>query len=167
MAKAYDTIEINYKKLIKEAKLPVKPIEVDAGFDLYAISKEETEDYIEYRTGIAFEIPEGMVGLVFSRSSVTKYDVMLKNCVGVIDASYRGEVICRFYDTKQYNGEFKIVDLNGVLTIQNVRNEKKIYEVGDRIAQVVFLLLPKVKLNLVDKLSESERGTEGFGHTGK
>ena len=83
-------MNIRFKKLTPDAKTPVKTYEVDAGFDMFATTKTETNDYIEYKTGIAFEIPEGYVGLVFPRSSVTKKDIMLKNCVGVIDASYRG-----------------------------------------------------------------------------
>ena len=79
-------MEIKFKKLVPEAKTPFKAIDVDAGFDLYATSIVETPEYIQYNTGIAVEIPEGYVGLVFPRSSVTKYDLMLKNSVGVIDA---------------------------------------------------------------------------------
>ena len=146
-------------KLIPEAKTPFKAIDVDAGFDLYTTSIEETPDYIQYNTGIAVEIPQGYVGLVFPRSSVTKYDLMLKNCVGVIDASYRGEIMCRFYGTKTIN--------------YNVGNKGatiyagKKYDVGERVAQIVFLELPKITLIEADELSETERSSQGFGSTGK
>lgn len=151
-------MEIRFKKLVPEAQTPVKTYNVDAGFDLFAISKEETPDYIVYYTGIAVEIPEGYVGLVFPRSSVTKYDLMLKNCVGVIDASYRGEIMCRFYGTKtiNYNVGNKGATIYG----------GKKYEVGERVAQMVFLEIPKITLIEAEELSETNRGTGGFGSTG-
>lgn len=148
-------MEIKFKKIIPEAKTPLKTINIDAGFDLYATSIVENENYIEYLTGIAVEIPENYVGLIFPRSSVTKYDLMLKNSVGVIDASYRGEIRCRFYETKEYKGYIEM------------RINRNIYKVGERIAQLVILPLPKVELVEVDELSNTERGTGGFGHTGK
>ena len=161
-------MEIKYKKLVPEAQAPIKMIDVDAGFDFFAISKEETEDYIEYLTGIALEIPNGYVGLVFPRSSVTKYDLMLKNCVGVIDASYRGEIRCRFYDTNKHNDYIELSQHNGMIDrVHPSYLKKNIYEIGDRIAQIVFLELPKITLKEVLELSETDRGPQGFGHTGK
>lgn len=174
-------MEIRFERLIPEAKTPFKMIDVDAGFDLYATSIEETEDYIEYLTGIAFEIPEGYVGLVFPRSSVTKYDLMLKNCVGVIDASYRGEIRCRFakvindiYQDATYLerpsgfwGFFKKSQINHYIDLLFLSRKIKKYNVGERVAQVVFLELPKITLIETDELSNTERGSGGFGHTGK
>lgn len=152
-------MEIKFKKLVPEAKTPYRKIDVDAGFDLYAISKEEKPKYVVYYTGIAFEIPEGYVGLVFPRSSVTDYNLMLKNCVGVIDASYRGEIMCRFLGTKALH--YRIGENEAVIYGDDV------YKIGDRIAQVVFLELPKITLIEVDELSDTQRGSQGFGHTGK
>lgn len=141
-------IEIKFKKLVPEAQTPVKKYDIDAGFDLFAISKEETPDFIEYHTGIAIEIPKGYVGLVFPRSSVTKYDLMLKNSTGIIDASYRGEIVCRFQITKE-------------------DNKIKTFNVGERVAQIVIIKLPKVILIEAEELSVTERGSQGFGSTGK
>ncbi len=152
-------MEIKFKKLSPHAQTPVKKYDVDAGFDLFAMSKEETPDYIVYYTGIAVEIPEGYVGLVFPRSSVTKHDLMLKNCVGVIDASYRGEIMCRFQGTRRL--DYKIGGKDAVLYGDNL------YKVGDRVAQIVFLELPKITLIEVEQLSDSLRGSNGFGSTGK
>jgi len=152
-------MEIRFKKLVPEAKTPFKAIDVDAGFDLYATSIIETPEYIQYNTGIAVEIPEGYVGLVFPRSSVTKYDLMLKNSVGVIDASYRGEIMCRFHGTKA-------ISYNAGITKTVIYGEN-IYSVGERVAQVVFMELPKITLVEVEELSDTQRGTGGFGHTGK
>ena len=159
-------MEIKFKKLIPEAKEPLKTIEIDAGFDLFATTKEETENYIEYGTGIAIEIPIGYVGLVFPRSSISNKDVMLKNSVGIIDASYRGEIRCRFYDTKKNKDYLEIIQ-NGVINkIFNPHNIRKIYEIGDRVAQIVFLELPKITLIETNELSDTQRGIGGFGSTG-
>ena len=143
-------MKIKYKKLVPEAKTPFKKFDVDAGFDLYATAVETTSNYVQYRTGIAFEIPDGYVGLVFPRSSVSKYDLMLKNGVGVIDASYRNEILCRFTDLKQF-----------------VSKDKKHFEIGERVAQIVFIKLPKITLVEANELNETQRGSSGFGSTGK
>jgi len=149
-------MEIRFKKLVPEAKTPFKAIDVDAGFDLYTTSIIETPEYIQYNTGIAVEIPEGYVGLVFPRSSVTKYDLMLKNCVGVIDASYRGEIMCRFHQTNKHHNFWGEPNPN-----------RKLYKVGERVAQLVFIELPKITLIEAEELSDTQRGSGGFGHTGK
>jgi dUTP pyrophosphatase len=179
MAKAYDITHIRYKKLIPEAQTPFKKIDIDAGFDMYCTSIEETPDYIAYHTGIAFEIPVGMVGLAFPRSSVIKKDLMLKNCVGVIDASYRGELIFMFSKVVNeifVNGEIRervsmfsksMRKFYKIIDIIFPERHLKLYEVGDRIGQVVFLDLPKITLEEALELSETERGSQGFGHTGK
>lgn len=156
-------MEIKYKKLSPDAKAPFKTYDVDAGFDLYSISKEETLDYIEYHTGLAFEIPVGYVGLLFPRSSVTKYDLMLKNSIGVIDASYRGEIKCRF--KKIIGNEINDMSiLKDKITIDF--SNAKIFEEGERVAQIVFVEIPKVILVEASELSETERGEGGYGHTG-
>ncbi len=162
-------MEIKFKKLTPEAKTPYKKIDIDAGFDLYAISIVETPEYIQYNTGIAVEIPEGYVGLVFPRSSVTKHDLMLKNGVGVIDASYRGEIMCRFFETKEHLDYVQSDKFNdgSVRHLHQPRLKRNVYEIGDRVAQIVFLELPKITLIEAEELSKTERGEGGFGHTGK
>jgi len=156
-------MEIKYKKLIPEAKSPLRIYDVDAGFDLYSISKEETPDYIEYNTGLAFEIPVGYAGFLFPRSSVTKYDLMLKNSIGLIDASYRGEIKCRF--TKIIGDEIEdMIVLKDRISIDF--SNAKIFEVGERVAQIVFIKIPEVTLVEAPELSETERGEGGYGHTG-
>ncbi len=165
-------MEIKFKKLIPEAKTPFKKFDVDAGFDLFATSIERTEDYIEYKTGIAVEIPEGYVGLIFPRSSVTKYDLMLKNSVGVIDSSFRGEIRCRFARIPSTKFEELLMwqddkknNIKGHIEI--LWNREKQFEIGDRVAQIVFLELPKITLIEVPELSETQRNEGGFGSTGK
>jgi dUTP pyrophosphatase len=159
MAKVYDFTNIKYKKLVPEAKAPFQKYETDGGYDLTAVSKIETEKYVEYGIGLAFEIPVGMIGLIFPRSSVTDEDLMLKNAVGVIDAWFRGEVRCRFYGTKvnAYNvGTDKMFDYGG-----------NAYEVGERVAQMIIIPIPKIKMIEAQELSETNRGADGFGSTGK
>jgi dUTP pyrophosphatase len=102
---------------------------------------------VTYGLGIAMEIPEGMVGLVFPRSSIRNTELILSNSVGVIDAGYRGELQATF------------IKLNGLDSIA--------YNVGDRVCQIIIVPHPVVQLQVVDELSESARGIGGFGSTGK
>ena len=167
-------MEIKFKKLDERAVEPYRRFDVDAGFDLTAIWKKETDKYIVYGTGLAFEIPAGYVGLMFPRSSVTNQDLMLKNAVGVVDATYRGEIMCRFskyhhdmwmeYEMSDDGHEEKPIP---VVDIKPVVRKADYYEVGDRVCQMVFMELPKVDLIEADELSDTERGTDGYGSSGK
>lgn len=141
---------IKVKKLVPEAVVPQKAHKGDAGYDLVAVSRrwDDEEGCWVYGTGLALEIAEGAVGLVFPRSSIAKKDVFLTNGVGVIDSGYRGEVMAKFKGTPVYNG-------GGY------------YKVGERIAQLVVVKLPDVQLIESDELSESDRGEGGYGSTGK
>lgn len=127
--------------------MPKRAHSSDAGFDLVAVSAGFKNGCWVCGTGLAFEIPEGYVGLVFPRSSIVRKDMSMANAVGVIDAGYRGEVTCRFR-------------LTGNLEFPR-------YEVGERIAQIVFVKLPDVELQESDELSDSERGEGGYGSTGR
>ena len=162
-------MEIRYKKLVPEAKAPFRKYEDDAGYDLFAVSKIETDKYVEYGTGIAIEIPKYYVGLVFPRSSVTEKDLMLKNCVGIIDAQYRGEIRCRFFDTEKRKDYIEIIEIIENDTINKIHPpylKKNIYEVGERVAQLIIIPIPPVELIESDELSKTERGTSGFGSSG-
>ena len=81
-------LEIKFKKLVETAKMPTKAHPTDAGADLTAVSRKWDEEHGNwiYGTGIATEIPEGYVGLLFPRSSIRKYTLSQRNCVGVIDS---------------------------------------------------------------------------------
>ena len=141
-------MKVKLKKLHPNAVKPKYAKENDAGMDLVATSIiENTSFQITYGLGIAMEIPDGMVGLVFPRSSIRNTELMLSNSVGVIDAGYRGELQATFNK------------LNGLDSIA--------YNVGDRIAQIVIVPHPIVQFVEVDELSESKRGSGGFGSTGK
>jgi dUTP pyrophosphatase len=141
-------MKVKMKKLHPNAVKPKYAKESDAGMDLVATSiKENTTFQITYGLGIAMEIPDGMVGLVFPRSSIRNTELMLSNSVGVIDAGYRGELQATFNK------------LNGLDSVA--------YNVGDRVAQIVIVPHPIVQFVEVDELSESKRGEGGFGSTGK
>lgn len=141
-------MKVRIKKLSELAVIPKYAKQGDAGMDMVAISMKDTDMYIEYKTGIAMEIPEGYVALLFPRSSLSNYDLSLANHVGVVDSGYRGEISFRFKKT-------------GYDMIS------KYYEVGDKIGQIVILPYPHINFEEVSKLSSSERGSGGYGSSGK
>ena len=139
--------EIKVKKLHPDAVIPKYAKEGDAAMDLVAVSKKWNEDntQVTYGTGLAMEIPKGFCGLLFPRSSVSKTTLSLANCVGVIDSGYRGEVMLKFRYLK----------------------EGDVYEIGDRVGQIMLAPVWLISFIEVDELSDSERGEGGFGSTGK
>ena len=152
-------MKVNVKKLDSNAVIPTYAKHGDAGMDLTAVSKEYDEHgNVCYGTGLAFEIPNGFVGLLFPRSSNTKKDLILGNSVGVIDSGYRGEVVLKFkaIDT-QYLQDGKLTFLK--------RDFMKEYNIGDRIGQIVIMPVPQIEFNVVDELSTTDRGVGGFGST--
>jgi dUTP pyrophosphatase len=138
---------VKVKKLVPEAVIPSYSKVGDAGMDL-TITKEieNTSFSVSYGFGIALEIPQGYVGLVFPRSSVRNQDLILSNCVGVIDSGYRGELQATFKKTQ------------GLDSIK--------YKVGERGAQIIILPYPTIYMTEVPELSNTERGSAGFGSTG-
>lgn len=156
-------MKIRYKKLKECAVEPYKKYNIDAGFDLTATWIKKTDKYIEYGTDLAFEIPEGYVGLLFPRSSVREQDLMLKNSVGVVDASYRGEIKFSFHRTEKLPNNIKLEnELNKFTEI-----ETDIYDIGERCGQIVIIKIPNIKMIEVDELSDTNRGTQGYGSSGK
>jgi len=135
-------LQVNIKKLVDEAVIPEYSQEGDAGLDLTAVGISYAADYVEYSTGLAVEIPEGYVGLVYPRSSISKLRTTLCNSVGVIDSNYRGEIKLRF------------------------RDFGSIYKLGDRIGQIIITPYPKVHFNVVSDLGDTNRGDGGFGSSG-
>ena len=159
-------MQVKFKKMHPDAVLPSYALNGDAGMDLTIITdgkfvhSEEGQSlfyYIEYDTGIAVEIPEEHVGLVFPRSSISKKSLLLANAVGIIDNIFRGSIKLRFkvdynvYRETEYNP-----DLSPAL-----------FQKGERAAQLIILPFPFIEPVLVDELSETERGEGGFGSTGK
>lgn len=142
---------VKLKKLTPDAIIPTYGTEFAAGADLYSSIKEDIvinpKETKFINTGIALEIPDGLVGLIYARSGLAcKKGVAPANKVGVIDSDYRGEIIVALY---------------------NHSENPLIISYGDRIAQ--FVLTPYITANFeeADELSESVRGNGGFGSTGR
>ena len=139
-------MKVRIKKINPLAEIPTYAKDGDAGMDVIATSIiSDTPTQITYGLGIALEIPNGFVGLVFPRSSIRKTGLQLSNSVGVIDSGYRGELQATFKTT----------------------GFRPKYEVGDRGAQIMIIPHPPIEFDEVDELSDTERGEGGFGSTGK
>jgi dUTP pyrophosphatase len=139
-------MKVKIKKLDERATIPSYAKNGDAGMDLRAIRFQRDSDgnYVYY-TGLAFEIPEGYVGLLFPRSSISKTSHFLRNSVGVVDSGYRGEIMFKF----GYGSNIKS------------------YRVGERVGQLIIMPYPSIEFEEVDSLSDTERGEDGFGSTGQ
>jgi len=138
------------RRLDPAATLPTQTHDGDAGFDLYAIEAVEIAPgaRASVGTGIAIELPQRHAGLVLPRSGLAaEHGIALVNAPGLIDAGYRGEVICA------------VVNLDPHEAVE--------IAVGDRIAQLVIVELPTVTPSFVDELPPSARGEGGFGSTGR
>lgn len=141
-------MDIKFKKLDSRAVTPAKAHSTDAGFDLTAVRitteiNECGQIILVYHTGIAVEIPTGYYGMLVSRSSVFKKSLTLTNCIGIIDAGYRGEIMGKFRSTTDV--------------------VPAVYKEGDRFAQLLILPLPDVSFVETDVLEETERGENGYG----
>ena len=141
-------MNVPIKKLNDHAKLPAYGSCFAAGADLYAAQGEtiapgETKFV---HTGIAMELPQGTVGLVYARSGLAcKQDLAPANKVGVIDSDYRGEVM---------------------VALHNHGAQVRVVEQGDRIAQLVIAPYYVAEFTEAETLSETVRGEGGFGSTG-
>lgn len=143
-------MKVNIIRLNNEAVIPQYAKHGDAGMDLVSIGvNNDHEDYIEHSTGLAIEIPEGYVGLIFPRSSISSKSQVLANSIGVIDSGYRGEIKIRFK---------RLLNLNSGVGHYN--------NGGDKIAQLIIMPYPQIELQEVQELSSTERGTGGFGSSG-
>lgn len=141
------SLKVKIKKLDPKAIIPSYAKPGDACMDLTAISEAIVEEggygYVEYGTGLSFEVPENYVMLIYPRSSISNQGLLLSNSVGVVDSGYRGEVKFRFKWVKGTNK----------------------YNVGDRVGQFMIIPRPIMDLEEVEELSETERGSGGFGST--
>lgn len=157
-------------KLTGKAKLPTYGTNQSAGADMVAtsVTYDEDGDFLEYGTGVHLMIPEGYVGLIFPRSSQSKTDLFLANHVGVIDSDYRGEVKFRF----KINADYIHANLSetGTMKVYNEATKAfyipKIYEVGNKIGQLIIVPYPTLQFDQVEQLDETQRGVSGFGSTG-
>lgn len=144
-------MKINIKRLTETAILPERGSAYAAGYDLFADLQEtvsiQPHETKMIGTGLAMEIPEGYFGGIFARSGLSsKEGLRPANCVGVVDADYRGEVKVALHN----DGEF-------------VREIKS----GQKIAQLVVVPFLSVEFDEVNELSKTVRGVGGFGSTGK
>ena len=140
--------KVKIKRLHKDSIIPSYSRKGDAGMDLVATSKFYDDfDNVCYGTGLAIEIPEGHVGLLFPRSSISKTDLTLRNSVGIIDSGYRGEITFKF---------------NNILM-----SSCEPYNVKERIGQLIIMPYPTIEFEEVEELSTTERGEGGYGSTGK
>ena len=141
-------MQVKIKLLTENSVKPKYAKDSDAGLDLVATSIiSNTTFQVTYGLGIALEIPNGFVGLVFPRSSIRNTELTLSNSVGVIDSGYRGELQATFNK------------LSGLDSIA--------YNVGDRVVQLIIIPHPTTEFEEVNELNNTERGAGGFGSTGK
>lgn len=141
-------VRVRIKKLHPDAVIPTKAHPSDAGFDHTATWSgwNNANKVFEYGFGLSFEIPKGYVGLIFPRSSIYRKDLSLTNCVGVVDSGFRGEVTVKF---KSISGRVP-----------------ESYNVGERVAQMIILPYPEITFVESDTLTDTDRGTGGYGSTG-
>lgn len=169
--------------------LPAKGTPFSSCFDIKAVSDPvikgtpgpyentwDSIDYIEYDTGLQIQpVPEyssdALIGflvpsitdvLTFPRSSASKYNLVLANSVGTIDADYRASIKCRFKYILQPEDLSIMPAGSFCVTV----NQSKIYKKGDKIAQIRQFVVNNTQFELVDVLDETVRGTGGFGSTG-
>lgn len=140
-------MQIKFKKLNEKAITPQYAHSFDAGMDLCCLENISVEpnQRVQISTGIAMEIPEGFVGLIWDKSGLS-HKSGLKTVGGVVDSAYRGEI--------------KV----GMI---NLSNETYHFEAGYKIAQMLIQKVEQVELMESDSLSETFRGEGGFGSTGK
>ena len=143
-------MQISIQLLNDLAKVPTRGSEYAAGYDLYAatdyIIDIAPHSTVKIGTGVAMELPEGTFGAIFARSGLaTKKGLRPANCVGVCDSDYRGEYIVPLHN-----------DTDEIMSI----------EPGERIAQLIIMNFNPIEFNVVNSLSNTERGDGGFGSSG-
>jgi dUTP pyrophosphatase len=142
-------MRLEVTRLADAAVLPTRAYEGDAGLDLYSVETVAIEpgERASVGTGIAVAIAPGYAGLVLPRSGLAaRHGITLVNAPGLIDAGYRGEL--------------------RVLLLNTDRNDAFAIAPGDRIAQLLIVMLAEVELSEVDALDRAERGMRGFGSSG-
>jgi dUTPase len=165
--------------------LPKKGTDRATGFDVVVTSDPEIVgdqyengtykriDYIQYKTNLKLAVLKdrqfsnfGYTDLdydilAFPRSSVSKYNLVLANCIGLIDADYRGEVLLRF----KYIWQPEDYSIGKDKNIQGTINYSKLYNKGDKVCQLKITKVENVEFVLVDELDSTTRGEGGFGST--
>jgi dUTP pyrophosphatase len=139
-------MNIQVKKLYKDAVMPSRAHHDDAGIDLFAYGDYtlHPQEMVTIKTGCAFEIDKGYVGLIWDKSSIGAKGI--KTLGGVVDAGYRGEVL---------------------VMLHNLSNELHTFKHGHKVAQLLIQKVEFPEIVEVGELSDSIRGQGGFGSTGK
>lgn len=186
LARRTQKIGVKYQRMNEHARVPTRAHWNDAAYDLWAYEVEEKPDgRLMYKTGIKMAMPDNYVGLVFPRSSTSKRNLILGNCVAVFDAGYRGEILIP-YKTLHHTSVLShavMSDTNDVAQVQQTDPNLQVspiyshvdlsnrYEVSpekpERIAQILFIPRTDVNWEEVDSVDESTRGEGNFGHTGQ
>ncbi len=154
-----EIIPMRVKRLYPNSKIPTRGSDYAAGYDLYAKNVFLDDDSADYElqvlpgktlkvgTGIAVELPKGTFGAIYARSGLgINHGIVPANCVGIIDEDYRGEI---------------------VVALHNHSDKPFFFKFGDRIAQLIIQPYIAADVNVVDELSDTDRGNGGFGSTGK
>lgn len=155
-------LQVKVKRLNTLATIPKAQKLGDVGLDITATSYKFIDGKHVYGTGLALEIPSGFYGMIACRSSISKYDLRLTNAVGIIDENYRGEIKFVF-ENRGMSLDFNPVNFAFGIFLYP---KEKIYKIGDRIGQLIVMKYPSVELVEADELSETERGSGGFGSSG-
>lgn len=142
---------LQIKKINAEAIIPTKGSQEAAGYDIYACADNDIvispHNTVKVGTGLSMAIPNGYFGAVFARSGLSaKEGLRPANCVGVVDSDYRGELI---------------------VALHNDTDVEKTIDKNERIAQLVVMPYLSVEFQETDELDDTERGSGGFGSTGK
>lgn len=152
-------MKIKFKKLSNKAVIPTKGREGDACFDLYATENlfiTDNEPWL-VKTNIAMEIPEGYFGKIYTRSGMAKKG--WQTLGWVIDSNYRGDIwVLIRYSWKTFPDTLEVMD-KVVKWIE--------IKAGDRIAQLAIHKVEDVELEEVEELSDTNRGADGYGSSGK
>jgi len=145
-------LKIKFQKLTEDARMPYKGSEHAAAYDVYAHSITGANSKRYVGLGFKTEIPKGYKGILVPRSNLTKYNWVLNNSFGIIDADYRGEWMAIFtaIPGKEFADDYQDFP----------------YGVGDRVAQIYFEEVLPVSFDVVPELEQSERGEGAFGSTG-
>lgn len=141
------SMKIKIKKLDPNAKIASYAHPGDAGMDFFAVERTtiSSGERLGVKTGISIEIPDGYVGLFWDKSGIA-INKGLKTLGGVIDAGYRGEII---------------------IGLVNLGDAEHIFEIGDKVAQMLIQKVEQPEIHMIDELSQTTRGIGGFGSTGK
>ena len=191
LANRVQKINVKFQKTHEAARVPTRAHWNDAAYDIWSFDMEEKDDgRLMYKTGIKMAMPDNYLALVFPRSSTSKRNLILGNCVAVFDAGYRGEILIPYktlhYATHIYNNDALWVNGQKVTSepelymqdynttsgvVDKIVREKSRYDVSperpERIAQILFIPRTDVAWEEVDSVDESERGEGNFGHTGQ